>query len=114
MYYCCVSLVFRNLFKNLDAFTAYIVAMKRVIFLDVDGVLTMSRCLLCDYEENDPTLVFPHNVSISSDITPLEKKPLSNLKWLVSESSAHIVFSSTWRLDDNMRAFLVAALVSVG
>lgn len=72
-----------------------------IIFLDVDGVLTVSRGLLWDFEDDDPTLVFPHQLNVVATgevpIFPLEKALLQNLVWLVREANAKIVLSSTWR-----------------
>ena len=43
---------------------------KLVIFLDVDGVLVTSRCLQCNYNKNDETLINDPN-----DIEyPIEKR----------------------------------------
>jgi hypothetical protein len=90
----------------------------RVIFLDCDGVLTMTRCLLCDYSDGDSSLIFPKDLQLGDEeykgLTPLELDRLQNLKWLVDESNAHIVLSTTWRQDPNMRNFLIAALSHVG
>lgn len=92
--------------------------VKCVVFLDVDGVLTMSRCLLRDYDDDDPTLLFPEDVSPLGgeqfEGVPLERSALLNLKWLIDQSHADIVLSSTWRQMDEMRRYLMAALTSVG
>jgi len=72
----------------------------------------MSRCLLCEYEVDDPTLIFPKDTHSAQ--VPLELHQLRNLKWLVEESNACIVLSTTWRQVEEMRAFLLTALASVG
>ena len=95
-----------------------LVAVDRVIFLDCDGVLTMTRCLLCDYSDDDPSLIFPKDLHLVGEeyegMTPLEMDRLQNLKWLVDKSNAHIVLSTTWRQEPNMRNFLIASLSYVG
>lgn len=95
-------------------------SQRAVIFLDVDGVLTMSRCLCGDYNENEESLIFPKDLCppdgdlIFQGFMPLERVPLLNLKWLLEESKACIVLSSTWRQIKEMRAYLLAALHHVG
>ena len=67
------------------------------IFLDVDGVLTMSRSLTLDFEDTDDELFFPEKRDGGDFIPPLERLQLMNLAWLVGVSKAKIVLSSTWR-----------------
>ncbi len=82
-------------------------ALSRVIFLDVDGVLANSRSQLVDYEDHDPTLV--HDASGSVPI-PLERRCIDELARVVQATGASIVLSTTWRLDGDMRRFLVNSL----
>jgi hypothetical protein len=93
----------------------------KIVFLDVDGVLTTSRCLFEDYEEDDTTLCFPRDLSLSlSDrpglgpLFPLEISMIQNLKSLIEEVDAHIVISSTWRESEIMTEYLMNALESQG
>lgn len=90
-----------------------------IIFLDVDGVLTMSRCVCCDFYESDPTLLFPEDITALNGVLfdgciPLERAQLENLKWLVEQSNSNIVLSTTWRQVSDMRAYLIAALEHIG
>ena len=68
--------------------------MKKVIFLDVDGVLNSSRTL---YE----------------DIS-LEDYLISNLKELVDKTGAKIILSSSWRLSTDAVATLMDKLDKFG
>jgi hypothetical protein len=93
----------------------------KIVFLDVDGVLTASRCLFEDYEEDDTTLCFPRDLSLSlSDhpgigpLFPLEISMMQNLKSIIEETDAHIVISSTWRENEIMTEYLIKALESQG
>ncbi len=54
-----------------------------VIFLDCDGVLALTRSLLCDYEDGDVTLLHDPTGSVS---TPLEKYCVDNLIALVKKT----------------------------
>ena len=67
------------------------------IFLDVDGVLAMSRCQTLDFDEDDETLFFPKQIEGGDFIPPLEKMQLTNLALVIKECNAKIVLSSTWR-----------------
>ena len=64
--------------------------MKKVIFLDVDGVLNSSRTL---YED----------ISLEDDL-------ISNLKELVDKTGAKIILSSSWRLSAGSVATLMDKL----
>ena len=88
-----------------------------VLFLDVDGVLTMERCVTEEYEDSDNTLYFVHNLcpAITTHITPLEKSRVAILKTIVDHiPDLKIVISSTWRIDVNMYTFLLSALEAGG
>lgn len=96
---------------------------RNIVFLDVDGVLTTSRCLLDDYEEDDDSLCFSWNVfppfnqlngSRGERFVPLEKVMIQNLKYLIETTSSKIVISSTWRENDDMKSYLIRALESQG
>ena len=84
-----------------------------IIFLDIDGVLTMSRCLLEDYVENDSSLYFveelcPH---LSDYIVPLEISRIENLKWILQQiPNCRIVLSSTWREQASYKDFVLTAM----
>ena len=83
-------------------------ATNSIIFLDVDGVLTMSRCLLEDFVEGDESLYFHEG---GEYIVPLEKSCVSNLKWIVDEvPNCYIVLSSTWREQPSYKKFLLSSL----
>lgn len=83
-----------------------------ILFLDVDGVLATSRCLLFDFEDDgrDATLYF----SSKDPFIPLEVDRLRILEWIVKATGAKIVLSSTWRLEPSMRAFLLQAFEAHG
>ena len=50
-----------------------------VVFLDCDGVLVNSRSVLCDYEDDDPSLFCdPHDNQL-----PIERSCLEQLKRIV-------------------------------
>lgn len=68
-----------------------------IVFLDVDGVLSMSRCQLEDYEVGDQSLIFPCLSTGSEFIPPLERAPLKYLADIIRETNSKIVLSSTWR-----------------
>ena len=68
--------------------------MKKVIFLDVDGVLNSSRTL---YED----------ISLEDDL-------ISNLKELVDKTDAKIILSSSWRLSTEAVATLIDKLDKFG
>ena len=68
--------------------------MKKVIFLDVDGVLNSSRTL---YED----------ISLEDDL-------ISNLKELVDKTGAKIILSSSWRLSIEAVSMLMDKLDKFG
>ena len=68
--------------------------MKKIIFLDVDGVLNSSRTL---YED----------ISLEDDL-------ISNLRELVNKTEAKIILSSSWRLSTNAVATLMDKLDKFG
>ena len=68
--------------------------MKKVIFLDIDGVLNSSRTL---YED----------ISLEDDL-------ISNLKELVDKTGAKIILSSSWRLSTEAVATLIDKLDKFG
>ena len=68
--------------------------MKKVIFLDVDGVLNSSRTLHED-------------ISLEDDL-------ISNLKELVDKTGAKIILSSSWRLSTEAIATLMDKLDKFG
>ena len=68
--------------------------MKKVIFLDVDGVLNSSRTLHED-------------ISLEDDL-------ISNLKELVDKTGAKIILSSSWRLSTEAVATLMDKLDKFG
>jgi len=88
-----------------------------VLFLDVDGVLVTRRCLNEDYEEDDETLFFFHELCphITSHVSPIEKSKVSMLKWIIDQiPHLKLVISSTWKVDETMMTFLIAALEASG
>jgi hypothetical protein len=89
-----------------------------LIFLDVDGVLNTKREILEEYDDNEAS---PHYFSeklcpdISHHITPLCKRFIDNLRWMIEQlPNTKIVLSSTWRQDDEYKRFLLAAFRSSG
>ena len=68
--------------------------MKKVIFLDIDGVLNSNRTL---YED----------ISLEDDL-------ISNLKELVDKTGAKIILSSSWRLSTEAIATLMDKLDKFG
>ncbi len=91
--------------------------MAGVVFLDVDGVLTMSRALLEDYEVDDDDLYFAHILCphLRGFIVPIEKRPIKCLKWIIDHiPDLKICISSTWRQEPNMREFLLVCLKAGG
>jgi len=98
----------------------------RVLFLDVDGVLTTHRCLgsVKDYDYDDPSLLFATDLGVACDddsssdrggLVPLERAMVGQLAWLLRElPDLRVVLSSTWRQQAHMRAFLLVALAAMG
>ena len=68
--------------------------MKKVIFLDVDGILNSSRTL---YED----------ISLEDDL-------ILNLKEIVNKTKAKIILSSSWRLSTEAVAMLIDKLDKFG
>lgn len=103
-----------------------------IIFLDVDGVLVCSRSLLCDYDEEDPSLVpdptgllifisrlfvgcYRSLSRIGEVFAPIELRCLQELRDLIlAVPGARIVVSSTWRASPSMFHFLLYALDLAG
>eukprot|EP01052_Picozoa_sp_SAG31_P054027 SAG31_NODE_14153_length_824_cov_1.383448_1_plen_253_part_10 len=86
----------------------------RVVFLDCDGVLACYRSLVGDFEDDDPSLLFDSTSQVS---TPLERRCLANLKRSLVDpdaandsSPAAVVLTTTWRLVEDQREFLLRAL----
>mmetsp|Transcript_24359 Transcript_24359/g.61396 ORF Transcript_24359/g.61396 Transcript_24359/m.61396 type:complete len:200 (+) Transcript_24359:31-630(+) len=86
-----------------------------VIFLDCDGVLATSRCLLLEANGADVVL---HE---EDKWCPMERRCLGELARVVNtvrETHAGVrvgvVLSTTWRRDPDQRQFLVSALTVVG
>ena len=61
----------------------------KVIFLDIDGVLNSTKWFdLCrELKAKDPDYVFPE----------LDTVAISNLNWVIRETGALVVVSSSWR-----------------
>lgn len=64
-----------------------------IIFLDVDGVISNSRCVLYNFNPLDD-FIFDDT---EKELLPLEKRCVQLLKDLIIETGAKIVISSTWR-----------------
>lgn len=82
----------------------------RVIFLDVDGVLVCERSLLGDTTEDDASLI---HCSFNA-FGAIERSCLDCLARVVHAARAKIVLSSTWRMEPQMREFLVRSLAAAG
>ena len=87
------------------------------VFLDCDGVLCCSRSVSYDYTEGDPTLCWSTTNNGKEDCDddnnspPLERRCLDNLKTILVDGRAtHLVLTTTWRLDPELRAHLVDIL----
>ena len=72
-------------------------------------MLNTMRCLTCDYADDDPSLVLPDDQHLAGFV-PLERSCLAQLRRIIHATGAHIVLSTTWRLEPAMRAFLLQAL----
>ena len=83
----------------------------KVLFLDVDGVLVCRRSLLYEYDDDDVTLLFDPKGKCFS---PLERRCVSELRRVVDATACAVVLSTTWRLEEGLRQFLVGALAEHG
>jgi hypothetical protein len=97
------------------------VMVSSVVFLDVDGVLACYRSLMrgegpATAEEREISgsrrLIFDDEVG--SQNVPLEAASIEQLAWLVQQSGAGVVLSTTWRLYPDMKGFLLRALANFG
>lgn len=73
----------------------------RVIFLDIDGVLVTGEHTERNYKAT--------GVVLSGSDIPFDPSTVNNLNWLIKESGAKIVISSSWRYlhdIDSMRGIL--------
>ena len=86
-------------------------AVDKVLFLDVDGVLACRRSLSCTYADGDPTLLFDPK---KGTFSPLERRCVSELVRVVDATGCAVVLSTSWRLDEGLRQFLVGALAEKG
>ena len=84
-----------------------------LLFLDCDGVLNTTRCLTCEYSDDDSSLVFPSRSELD-DFFPLERSCLVQLRRIIQETGAHIVLTSTWRTLPAMRSYLLEAMEKSG
>ena len=80
--------------------------MRKIIFLDVDGVLNSINKLIKVYNETHR----PH----SGYKYPFDEKCLENLKAMVEETDAYIVITSTWRKDLRGKKRLLEELKDYG
>ena len=92
------------------ATTATASESRRILFLDTDGVLVNSRSQMMDYDDDDPTLIYDQ---MNEHPTPIERRCVGELNRIIMATGASVVLSTTWRLDDKMRRFLVDSLDSV-
>jgi hypothetical protein len=90
-----------------------VAAAGKLLFLDCDGVLNTTRCLTCDYSEDDASLIFPEGDGIH-DFFPLDRACLAQLKRIIDVTGARIVLSTTWRQEPAMREYLLQTLAVVG
>jgi len=79
----------------------------KVIFLDVDGVLSNSKCLTLEIEPSKA-------IFTEDEEYPLEKRCLNLLHRLVESTGSKIVLSTTWRLEFDMRKHLLDAFEQTG
>ena len=80
-----------------------------LVFLDVDGVLVTTRCLVEEPSLSDPSVLYPPSFT-----TPLERACLVQLANLVRCSQCRIVLTSTWRNYPDMHRALQFALGEYG
>jgi hypothetical protein len=80
-----------------------------LVFLDVDGVLVTTRCLVEEPSLSDPSVLYPPSFT-----TPLERACLVQLATLVRCSQCRIVLTSTWRNYPDMLSALKFALGQYG
>lgn len=88
-----------------------------VIFLDVDGVLTTSRTILNTSIDNNNDLnynLYCYHSKPENYIVPLERNLINNLKYILQQTNGKIVISSTWRLIEEMKEFLIKSLIENG
>ena len=77
-----------------------------IIFLDVDGVLNSLKHLKEEYQRNKrPYSGFEY---------PFDSDCLNNLKYLVDETNAYLVITSTWRKLDIGKSILLNELKKYG
>jgi len=90
--------------------------VNRVIFLDVDGVLCNFRSQTFDFEDGDTSLMYCAGDDNAEMIPtpPIERRCMTSLKWLMQKANAHVVVSSSWRLDAELRGFLLQAVEEMG
>lgn len=74
----------------------------KVIFLDIDGVLNSEefftiRTQNCRYDEYRKA---GYDTKMSRALCNLDGLPIANLNFLISQTGAKIVVSSTWRSED--------------
>ena len=98
--------------SNIDRASPPATAAAPIIFLECDGVLATYRCIASDFDEGEPELVHC-TAAGNAGQTPLEKRLLQNLKFVVDATGARIVLTTTWRAVPEMREFLALALASI-
>lgn len=79
----------------------------KVIFLDVDGVLTTEECEDAPPEGGEDS---HHFVYSRTSRVPLVRRCLALLGDLVTRTGAGLVISSSWRLQPGLLAFLTESL----
>ena len=88
---------------------------RRVIFLDVDGVLRGSSCDIesASFVKEDPDL-FWVDKAVTATLPPFSRACLQRLKDLVAASSAKIVVCSSWRTNATLLSSLIRCLAQFG
>jgi len=88
-----------------------VIVPRRVVFLDVEGVLVTLRCLLDQVAPDDPSV---YRGPADAGIQALERSCLRQLRRVLETCDAHVVLSTTWRLEADMREHLLEALADAG
>jgi hypothetical protein len=80
-----------------------VVAMEKIIFLDVDGVMISSEtssAALRDYFAQDPPKYFAPNYSKQiAERVVFDSEAMSVIEQLINETGAKVVFHSDWTID---------------